>query len=118
MGIDNAIIELDNLEVPILDGSALPFVEAIYKAGIRKQRRPRIYLRIRRELEVREGDKFIAVYPAETYSVSYAIDFPHPLIGQRDLRGGSLGRKLLDGRLPRLELSAFCMKLTPCGNRA
>ncbi len=80
LGIDNAIVELDNLELPILDGSARPFVEAIQKAGIRKQRRPRTYLRMRRELELREGDKFIAVYPSETYSVSYAIDFPHPLI--------------------------------------
>ncbi len=82
LGIDNAIIELDNLELPILDGSARPFVEMIQKAGIRKQRRLRKYLKIQRELEVREGNKFIAVYPAETYSVSYSINFPHPLIGK------------------------------------
>src|SRR5712692_9114994 len=62
-GIDNAVVELDNLELPILDGSARPFVEMIQKAGVRKQRRARKYLRIRRELEVREGKKFIAVYP-------------------------------------------------------
>jgi UDP-3-O-[3-hydroxymyristoyl] N-acetylglucosamine deacetylase len=82
MGVDNAIVELDNLELPILDGSAWPFVELIRKAGIRKQRRLRTYLRIRRELELREGDKFIAVYPADSYSVSYTINFPHPLIGK------------------------------------
>src|ERR671936_113955 len=64
-GIDNAIVELDNLELPILDGSSLPFVQMILKAGIRKQRRPRKYLRIRRKIEVREGNKFIAVYPAD-----------------------------------------------------
>jgi UDP-3-O-[3-hydroxymyristoyl] N-acetylglucosamine deacetylase len=81
-GIDNAIIELDNLELPILDGSAQPFVELIRNAGIRGQRRPRTYLRIRRELELREGNKFIAVYPAESYSVAYTIDFPHKLIGR------------------------------------
>ena len=81
-GIDNAIVELDNLELPILDGSARPFVDAIRKVGIRKQRRPRTYLRIRRELELREGDKFIAVYPSDTYSVSYTINFAHPLIGR------------------------------------
>jgi UDP-3-O-[3-hydroxymyristoyl] N-acetylglucosamine deacetylase len=57
MGIDNAIVELDNLELPILDGSARPFVEMIQKAGIRKQRRPRKYLRIRRELEIRLSAK-------------------------------------------------------------
>jgi len=82
MGIDNAIVELDNLELPILDGSAKPFVDMIRKVGIRKQRRARKYLRIRRELEVREGNKFIAVYPADSYSVSYSINFPHPLIGK------------------------------------
>src|SRR6201994_176873 len=70
-GIDNAIVELDNLELPILDGSAQPFVEMIQRAGIRKQRRLRSYMRIKRELELREGNKFIAVYPADTYSVSY-----------------------------------------------
>jgi UDP-3-O-[3-hydroxymyristoyl] N-acetylglucosamine deacetylase len=85
-GIDNAIVELDNLELPILDGSARPFVEAIRKAGIKRQRRSRTYLRIRREVELREGDKFIAVYPSETYSVAYTINFAHPLIGRETFR--------------------------------
>jgi UDP-3-O-[3-hydroxymyristoyl] N-acetylglucosamine deacetylase len=81
MGVDNATVELDNLEVPILDGSALPFVEMISRAGVRQQRRKRTYLKILRPCEVREGDKFIGIYPGEGYSVSYEIDFPHPLIG-------------------------------------
>jgi UDP-3-O-[3-hydroxymyristoyl] N-acetylglucosamine deacetylase len=85
-GIDNAIVELDNLELPILDGSARPFVEMIQRAGIRKQRRLRSYMRIRRELELREGNKFIAIYPADSYSVSYTIDFPHALIGRETFR--------------------------------
>jgi UDP-3-O-[3-hydroxymyristoyl] N-acetylglucosamine deacetylase len=86
LGIDNAIVELDNLELPILDGSAKPFVDMIRKAGVRQQRRPRKYLKIRRELEMRESNKFIAVYPADTYSVSYSINFPHPLIGKETLK--------------------------------
>jgi len=57
-------------------------VELIRKAGIRKQRRPRTYVRILRALEVREGNKFIGIYPADTYSVSYTINFPHPMIGR------------------------------------
>src|SRR6185437_13314809 len=81
MGVDNAIVELDNLEVPILDGSAMPFIGMLNQAGLREQRRKRIYLKILRPCELHEGDKFIAVYPADRYSVSYAIDFPHPLIG-------------------------------------
>jgi UDP-3-O-[3-hydroxymyristoyl] N-acetylglucosamine deacetylase len=85
LGIDNAIVELDNLELPILDGSAQPFVDMIQKVGIRKQRRPRKYLKICRELEMREGNKFIAVYPSDSYSVSYSINFPHPLIGKETL---------------------------------
>ncbi len=81
VGLDNAVIELDNLELPILDGSAKPFVDLILNAGLRRQRRARTFYRIRREIELQEGDKFIGVYPGIGYSVSYAIDFPHPLIG-------------------------------------
>lgn len=101
-GIDNAIVELDNLELPILDGSARPFVEMIQKAGIRRQRRIRTYLRIVREVELREGDKFIAVYPANTYSVSYSINFPHPRIGRQtfcvQLTNGSFLREIAPAR--------------------
>jgi UDP-3-O-[3-hydroxymyristoyl] N-acetylglucosamine deacetylase len=82
MGIDNAIVELDNLELPILDGSAQPFVDLIRRAGVRKQRRARSFLRVLRPLELREGSKFIGVYPSDRYTVSYTIDFPHPLIGR------------------------------------
>jgi UDP-3-O-[3-hydroxymyristoyl] N-acetylglucosamine deacetylase len=102
VGVDNAIVELDNLELPILDGSALPFVELIQKAGLRKQRRPRKYLKILRELELREGNKFISIYPAGTYSVSYAINFPHPLIGKEtfevELSNGSYLRHIAAAR--------------------
>ena len=101
-GIDNAIVELDNLELPILDGSARPFVEMIQKAGVRRQRKARTYLRIVREIELREGDKFIAVYPANTYSVSYSINFPHPQIGQQtfcvQLTNGSYLREIAPAR--------------------
>ena len=102
VGIDNAVVELDNLELPILDGSAQPFVEMIQRAGIRKQRRPRKYLRICREMELREGNKFIAVYPGDSYSVSYSINFPHPLIGketfQVTLSNGSYLRHIAPAR--------------------
>src|ERR1700678_2332127 len=101
-GIDNAIVELDNLELPILDGSAQPFVELIQQVGIRKQRRSRTYLRIRHALEMREGNKFISVYPADSYSVSYSINFPHPLIGketfQVELSNGSYLHKIAPAR--------------------
>jgi UDP-3-O-[3-hydroxymyristoyl] N-acetylglucosamine deacetylase len=102
VGLDNAIIELDNLELPLLDGSAQPFVEMILGAGLRRQRRPRTYLRILRPLEVREGDKFIGVYPAEGYSVSYGINFAHPLIGKEcfevELSDGGYRRHIAPAR--------------------
>jgi UDP-3-O-[3-hydroxymyristoyl] N-acetylglucosamine deacetylase len=101
-GIDNAIVELDNLELPILDGSARPFVDMLQRAGIRRQRRARSYMRIRRELELREGNKFIAIYPADSYSVSYTIDFPHALIGREtfrvDLSDGNFLRDIAPAR--------------------
>jgi UDP-3-O-[3-hydroxymyristoyl] N-acetylglucosamine deacetylase len=102
MGVDNAMVELDNLELPILDGSALPFVELVRKVGIRKQRRPRKYLKILREVEMREGNKFISVHPADSYSISYSINFPHPLIGketlQVELSNGSYLRHIAGAR--------------------
>lgn len=102
MGVDNAVVELDNLELPILDGSALPYVEMITRVGLRQQRRKRTYLRILRPYEMREGNKFIGVYPAERYSVSYAINFPHPLIGnevmQVELSNGSYVKEIAPAR--------------------
>lgn len=83
-GVDNVLVELDNLELPLLDGSAQPYVEMIRQAGLKRQRRKRTYLRVLKPIEVREGDKFIGVYPADHYSVSYRINFPHPLIGESE----------------------------------
>ena len=79
MGVDNVIVELDNLELPILDGSAQPYVEAFLRVGIRVQRRQREYVRVLRPVEVREGDKFIGVYPGSGYRIQYTIDFPAPI---------------------------------------
>jgi UDP-3-O-[3-hydroxymyristoyl] N-acetylglucosamine deacetylase len=80
-GIDNVIIEIDNLELPIVDGSALPFVTLIRQAGLRRQRARRAYAKILKPLELSDGNKRIAVYPSDTFAVSYSIAFPHPVIG-------------------------------------
>ncbi len=101
MGIDNVIVDIDNLELPILDGSALPYVEAFRSAGIRVQRRRRKYLRILKKLEVREGDKFIGVYPGDGYGITYAIDFPTPIGKQNftvDLASGAYGTDIAAAR--------------------
>jgi UDP-3-O-[3-hydroxymyristoyl] N-acetylglucosamine deacetylase len=83
MGIDNVIVELDNLELPILDGSALPYVEAYREAGIKIQRRKREAIKVLRPVEVREGDKFIGLYPGSGYRIQYTIDFPAPIGRQK-----------------------------------
>ena len=102
MGLDNAIVELDNLELPILDGSALPIVEMVQRVGLRRQKRLRQYLRVLRPVEVREGEKFVGLYPAESFAVSYKIYFNHPLIGEEsisvDLSRGDYARDIAPAR--------------------
>jgi UDP-3-O-[3-hydroxymyristoyl] N-acetylglucosamine deacetylase len=78
-GVDNVIVQLDNLEVPILDGSSLPYVLAFQQVGLKQQRRRREYIRILREVEVQDGSKFIGVYPGSGYTIEYRIDFPEPI---------------------------------------
>jgi UDP-3-O-[3-hydroxymyristoyl] N-acetylglucosamine deacetylase len=95
-GVDNVIVEIDNLEVPILDGSSLAYVEAFDRVGIKEQRRRREYLRILKPVEVTEnskdGIKFIGVYPGKGYQIDYSIDFPAPIGSSRflgDLQTGA-----------------------------
>ena len=101
MGVDNVIAELDNLELPILDGSALPYVDAFRIAGIRAQRRRRETVRVLHPIEVREGDKFIGVYPGSGYSIEYAINFPAPVGHQKasvDLAAETYGTAIAPAR--------------------
>jgi UDP-3-O-[3-hydroxymyristoyl] N-acetylglucosamine deacetylase len=95
------IAELDNLELPILDGSALPYVLAFLSAGIRTQRRRRETVRVLHPVEVREGDKFIGIYPGSGYNIRYNIDFPAP-IGQQsasvDLAAETYGTEIAPAR--------------------
>lgn len=85
LGVDNAYVELDNLEVPILDGSAAPFVQAIVCAGLRRQRARRHYLRVVEPVEILDETRRIAVYPSDAFRITCSIDFSHPLIGQQAL---------------------------------
>lgn len=83
-GIDNVYVEIDALELPILDGSARPFMEMLEKAGVRQLRRQRKYLKVLKPLEISEGDRHIGIYPADEFRVRCFIDFPHPLIGNQE----------------------------------
>lgn len=80
LGIDNLIIEIDSDEVPIMDGSAAPFVFLLQEAGILEQVAPRKYIKIKKAIRVGTEDKFIKITPAEELAVTYTINFNHPLI--------------------------------------
>jgi UDP-3-O-[3-hydroxymyristoyl] N-acetylglucosamine deacetylase len=85
MGIDNAYVEIDNLEVPILDGSGQPFVDLIRAAGIRQSRRHKRYLRIRKPVSVEGGGKRISILPADRFLLTCEVFFPHALVGRQTL---------------------------------
>jgi UDP-3-O-[3-hydroxymyristoyl] N-acetylglucosamine deacetylase len=84
-GIDNIYLDIDAIEVPILDGSAEPFMQMIDKAGIRKLRRKRRYLKVKKPVEVVEDGRRIGIYPADEFRVRCYVDFPHPLVGQQEV---------------------------------
>jgi len=81
LGIDNVIVELNSPEVPIMDGSAAPFVYLILnEAGVKKLTAPKKFLKVLRPISLSQGDKRIALYPSDHFKVTYSISFDHPLI--------------------------------------
>ena len=84
-GIDNAYIEINNLEVPILDGSGLPFLQLIKEAGVRHYRRKRRYLRIRRPITVEDRSKRISILPDDSFRLTCEIRYDHPMVGRQSL---------------------------------
>src|SRR3954466_4941949 len=80
LGVDNVIVELNSPEVPIMDGSAAPFIYLIHEAGIKRLPAARRYLKVLRPLSLTRGDKRIALYPSDHFKVTYSIAFDHPLL--------------------------------------
>ena len=80
MGIDNVIVELSSPEVPIMDGSAAPFIYLIQEAGVKRLQTPRKYLKITRAISMSRGDKRIALYPSDHFKVTYSVSYDHPLL--------------------------------------
>ena len=85
LGVDNAYIEVDNLELPIMDGSAEDFAAMILRAGVVEQPAARRALRVRQPVSVEQGNRSVSVEPHETWEIDCMIDFPHPLIGVQRL---------------------------------
>jgi len=83
LGVDNARIEVNGAEVPIMDGSAAPFVFLIQCAGVCEQRKPKQVMRILRKVSVEDGDKCCSLFPAQGFRISYLLDYDHPLLSNR-----------------------------------
>lgn len=83
LGIDNAYVDLSASEVPIMDGSAGPFVFLIQSAGVEEQNRSKRFIRVKREVSVEDGDKWARFEPFDGFKVSFAIEFDHPYFVQR-----------------------------------
>jgi UDP-3-O-[3-hydroxymyristoyl] N-acetylglucosamine deacetylase len=85
-GIDNVFVEIDALELPILDGSAQPFIEILKEAGTRRLRRKRRYIRVLKPLEFSDGDRRIGIYPADEFSICCFVDYNHPAAGPQEVQ--------------------------------
>ena len=83
MGIDNAIIETDSCEIPIMDGSSLPFVAFLKDAGIKSQGKSKKFVRIKKPVSVSDNEGRVAILPSPEFRITYDIDFRHPLIGKQ-----------------------------------
>jgi len=107
LGIDHAIIEVDGDELPILDGSALPWVKAISQAGLKDLPGPKTYMKVLRPIQVQDGDRLVRATPLDSLKLNCSIDFPIPSIGHQSIELDLTPNKF------RLELAparTFCLK--------
>jgi UDP-3-O-[3-hydroxymyristoyl] N-acetylglucosamine deacetylase len=109
-GIDNVYVEIDAIEVPILDGSSQPFIEMLQKAGIRRQRRRRRYLKVLRPLKISDGDRYIGIYPSDEFRVHCLVDYTHPMIGRQEIEM-VVNRESFSQRLARARTFGFVEEL-------
>jgi UDP-3-O-[3-hydroxymyristoyl] N-acetylglucosamine deacetylase len=101
-GVDNCFIELDNIEIPIMDGSSENFIELIEKTGVVEQAAPRHFLKILEKVEFAESDRKMSIEPSDKFEIECLIDFPHPFIKRQsfhfELKNGSFGREIASAR--------------------
>ena len=100
--IDNAIVELDAYEVPVMDGSAEPFTKEIVKAGIEKLQHPRQYFVLKKPISLKENGKTVTAVPSSSFKITCKIDFDHPLIKKQtysiDMSGGCFENEICGAR--------------------
>jgi UDP-3-O-[3-hydroxymyristoyl] N-acetylglucosamine deacetylase len=101
-GVDNCFIEVDNIEMPIMDGSSENFIELIEQAGIIHQDEARHFLQIKEKVEFEQGDRKMSVEPSDRYEIECLIDFPHPFINRQKFHfvfeNGSFGKQIASAR--------------------
>lgn len=101
-GIDNCFIDLDNIEIPIMDGSSEDFIASLEKAGVAEQHAARRVFRVLERVEFEQGDRRMSIEPAKNYEIECVIDFPHPFIKRQSLNfvftDGSFGREIASAR--------------------
>ncbi|SMC22753.1 UDP-3-O-[3-hydroxymyristoyl] N-acetylglucosamine deacetylase [Desulfacinum hydrothermale DSM 13146] len=102
LGIDNLRVEIDGPEMPVMDGSAVPYLEVLARAGLERQEASKTCLRVESPFTVRQGDAYVRVRPADVLHIDYTIDFPHPLVGRQHfawrLDAGAFRRELAAAR--------------------
>ena len=101
-GVDNCFVEVDNIEMPIMDGSSENFLELIENAGLVEQNSPRRYLRVLKKIEFEQADRRMTIEPADRYEIECAIEFPHPFINRQTfnfvLSNDSFGKEIAAAR--------------------
>lgn len=101
-GVDNCFIELDNIEIPIMDGSSENFIELIEKAGVLEQDTPRRVFKVLKKVEFESDGRKMSIEPSETCEIECLIDFPHPFINKQtyhfEMKNGSFGREIAAAR--------------------
>jgi UDP-3-O-[3-hydroxymyristoyl] N-acetylglucosamine deacetylase len=95
LGIDNAVVELDGPEVPIMDGSAAPFVFLIKSGGVREQKSPKQFIIIKKPFKVDDGNRSVCIYPSKELKITYMIDFQHPLLRNQEYELTFSGRDFI-----------------------
>src|SRR4051812_5708657 len=101
-GVDNCFIDIDNIELPICDGSSEDFVELIERAGVIEQDAPKRVFRVLKKVDLELGDRRMSIEPGDAFEVNCVIDFPHPWINRQSFRfvmgNGSFGEQIASAR--------------------
>ncbi len=101
-GVDNCFIELDNIEIPIMDGSSEDFIELIKRAGVSEQESPRRHFRVLKKVSLDQDGRRMSIEPSDKYEIECVIDFDHPFINTQSLHfvfdNGSFGREIASAR--------------------